>query len=66
MKKIVLLVVFACCINMANAQWQETNGPYGGNIFCIATNGTNIFAGTYNGVFFSTNNGSSWTSVNTG
>jgi len=36
-------------------------------IFCLAANGTNLFAGTsYQGVFLSTNNGTSWTAANTG
>ena len=47
--------------------WQQTNGPYGGAINCIAISGMNLFAGTNsNGVFISTNNGTSWNSVNNG
>jgi len=49
------------------AQWVQTNGPYGGDVRCFAISGTNLFAGTYGGgVFLSTNNGTSWTAVNTG
>jgi len=48
-------------------QWVQTNGPYGGNINCLAVSGTNIFAVTYRGgVFLSTNNGTNWTQVNNG
>ena len=51
----------------ASAQWVQTNGPYAGHIQCVAQNGTNVFAGTSEaGVFLSTNNGTSWNSVNTG
>ena len=32
----------------------------------LAVSGTNLFAGTDGGVFLSTNNGTSWTAVNTG
>ncbi|MGD0338143.1 MAG: FG-GAP-like repeat-containing protein [Bacteroidota bacterium] len=50
-----------------HAQWQQTNGPYGGTISCFAVSGTNLFAGTYfGGVFLSTDNGTSWSAVNTG
>ena len=38
-----------------------------GGTNCVATNGTNIFAGTYSqGVFLSSNNGASWIQVNNG
>ncbi len=46
--------------------WEQTGGPEGGNIWCFAVSGTSIFAGTDGGVFRSTNNGASWTAVNTG
>ena len=69
MKKILVLVFAIFYIGgIANAQWQPTNGPYGGgSVFCFAMNGSNIFAGTeFNGVFLSTNNGSNWIAVNNG
>jgi len=63
---IILTVLLATTIT-THAQWQQTNGPYGGTIKCIAISGSNIFAGAgYGGVFLSTNNGSSWAEVNTG
>ena len=50
-----------------NAQWIQTNGPYLGLIHCFAVSGTNLFAGTVGGgVFLSSNNGTSWTAVNSG
>jgi hypothetical protein len=53
--------------NIVNAQWVSTNGPGGGSIFDLAVSGSNIFAGTSTGgIFISTNNGTSWTEVNTG
>ncbi len=53
------------------AQWIRTDGPFGVDIltFAVAPNqagGTNLFAGTDAGVFLSTNDGTSWTGVNTG
>jgi hypothetical protein len=37
------------------AQWIQTNGPYGGGAQCFAVSSSNLFAGTYGGVFLSTN-----------
>jgi len=49
------------------AQWVQTSGPGGGHISELVTNGAKLFAGTWNGgVSFSTNNGTSWTSVISG
>src|ERR1035437_5473395 len=49
------------------AQWVQTNGPGGGDIPCFAVSGSHLFAGTFgNGVYLSTNSGTSWTAVNNG
>ncbi|MDP2886983.1 MAG: T9SS type A sorting domain-containing protein [Ignavibacteria bacterium] len=51
----------------ATARWIQTNGPYAGQVYSFAVSSTNLFAGTDGGgVFLSTNNGTSWSSVNTG
>ncbi len=64
---VVLLALFCLGNDTATAQWQQTNGPYGGYVYALAVSGTNLFAGTSSGgVFLSTNNGTSWTAVNTG
>ncbi len=47
------------------AQWIQTSGLLR-YIQCIAVKGLNLFAATDGGVFRSTNNGTSWTPVNTG
>jgi hypothetical protein len=59
----VLLAFFS---SQGYAQWVQTNGPYGGEIQAFAASGTNLFAGTNCGLFLTTNNGTSWTAVNTG
>ena len=64
MKKIFLFLVLMS--SFAFSQWVQTNGPYGGYVYSFAVSGTNLFAGTGGGVFLSTNNGTSWTAVNTG
>lgn len=61
---IALLILFT---HESSAQWVQYSGPYGGSINALAISGNNIFAGTsYGGVFLSTNNGTSWTAVNSG
>jgi photosystem II stability/assembly factor-like uncharacterized protein len=46
------------------AQWEQTNGPYGGWVHSIAVNDSNVFAGVYpGGVYRTTNNGTNWTSI---
>ncbi len=48
------------------AQWIQTNLP-NTDVYSLAVNGSNLFAGTGGrGVFLSTNNGTSWTAVNNG
>jgi len=66
MKRFLLIIAFIGVVTTSNAQWQEINGTCG-VITCFAVNGNNIFAGTANnGVFYSSNNGSTWVAVNTG
>jgi photosystem II stability/assembly factor-like uncharacterized protein len=43
------------------AQWQQTNGPYGGNVYSLASINGKVIAGADYGIFYSTNNGTSWT-----
>jgi hypothetical protein len=72
--KLLLAAVFILLwpTHETKAQWVQTNGSYSGwvNCFAVSPNGTggmNLFAGTDGGgVFLSTNNGTSWTAVNTG
>lgn len=47
-------------------QWLPTGGPEGGSCYAFTERGDTVFAGTYNGVFFSTDNGSSWHAANNG
>ena len=60
---VALLFTFS---NPIFAQWEQTNDLDGVLVYSLAVSGTNLFAGTYGGVFLSTNNGTSWTQVNTG
>ncbi len=53
-------------LNIARADWVQTNGPSGRSIYALTVTGNTIFAGTDSGVFRSTNNGTQWTAVNNG
>ncbi len=67
MKKLILLLLAFTSIFSTKAQWQRTNGPNGSFIYCLASSGTTILAGTYNdGVFITNNNGNSWSAANNG
>lgn len=51
-----LLAFFAIVVlfgaQSLEAQWIQTNGPYGGDVLCFAVNGSILFAGTnYGGVW---------------
>ena len=52
-----------------NAQWVQTNGPYGVSVSYLAVSGSTIFIGTPwggEGILRSTNNGASWNAVDSG
>ncbi len=53
----------ALYITPANAQWVQTSGPYtNATVFSLATDGTNLYAGTQrSGIYLSTDFGSTWT-----
>ena len=61
MKK--LLIILALLISMsANAQWVNVPNGLSTNqeFFTMASSGNNLFAGNYNGVYISTNDGANW------
>jgi hypothetical protein len=72
------LIHFGCLCLIAllsvpeiNAQWVQTNGPYTGFIYSLASSadgaaGTYLFAGTSGGFFYSTNKGTDWFEGNSG
>lgn len=62
---LIIFFSFICSFSLF-AQWSQTNGPYGGPVSSTVNINGHLFAGTSNGVFLSTNNGTNWTQVNTG
>jgi len=53
-------LVWAAFPRAASAQWTQTNGPEGGQIFCFVQDGSLLFAGTEHGVDVSRDNGVRW------
>lgn len=66
-RKLLLSIMFSVLIGLSvNAQWQRI-GPGGGIIRCFATGGSNIFAATFGGgVFLTNDNGTNWNNINNG
>lgn len=61
MKKFIYTFIFLAFTVSANSQWvQISNGIANNWVTSFALSGSNIFAGTGNGVFLSTNNGQTW------
>jgi len=71
--KLLLTVIWGIlliCVTQTKAQWVKVsppNFPAGCSIWCFAVTGTNLFAGSIGeGIFLSTNDGTSWTAVDSG
>ena len=55
MKNFLILFFFfsiLCLQNESNAQWIQTNGPYGGSVWSLTVIGSDIFAGGNGGGAF--------------
>ncbi len=68
MKNLVLLLF--CWLSSFHtslfAQWQPTDGPFGGNVSSIQSNDKYLFASTCNGVFRTADKGQNWEKVSVG
>jgi len=61
MKKLLLLFSLISLVSIANAQWQQTNGPKSFEVQCFAAKDSTIYMGTYNaGFLISTDKGQHW------
>jgi formylglycine-generating enzyme required for sulfatase activity/photosystem II stability/assembly factor-like uncharacterized protein len=61
--RISLVLILALYCSVASAQWVQTNGPGGGYIWALAVCDGNVFAAA-GGVYRSTDNGITWTEMN--
>ncbi|HVN49416.1 MAG TPA: T9SS type A sorting domain-containing protein [Bacteroidota bacterium] len=59
-RMIFVIVLLSVAMHGSFAQWTQTNGPDCGIITSVAVSGTNIIAGTTNGIVLSTHSGTSW------
>lgn len=68
MKKIAFLLLIisalADSLNIANAQWVQSNGICGGSVWSIVDSDIGLLAGTEYGIYLSTNNGNNWSKLN--
>jgi len=65
MKLIITFLLALTSFCFSQDFWEQTNGPYGGTVKCLAINSNgDIFAGTWgSGVHRSTDNGDSWIQI---
>jgi hypothetical protein len=82
MRTVTIFLLLAVAASVCDAQWVQTNGPYGAYVSCFAVipsggGGTNLFAGSHGkdywypspgngGVFRSTNGAANWSAVDNG
>jgi hypothetical protein len=64
---LIAVVCLLTTINLADAQWTQTNGPFGGYVNALAVSGTTLLTGLANGsIYRSVDHGTSWTLLNAG
>ena len=69
MRKSDLLLILLFVITLQNnmySQWHHYKGLYGGRVNRLMNKDNKIFAGTINGVYLSTDNGTNWIQINDG
>jgi photosystem II stability/assembly factor-like uncharacterized protein len=52
--------------NNQGQKWIQTNGPSGGTVYDITSDGNNSYAATLSGIYRSTDNGTTWIGVRNG
>lgn len=69
MKQIIFTFLLACSTSLyfyAQNSWVPTNGPYGGAVNKLNYINNAVYSATSCGIYSTTNNGDSWTSLNNG
>jgi|GEM_PF-944102 len=57
------LIISFLFVNSIDAQWQQLNVGLPGEVHVVAAIGDNVFAGSWAGIYRSTDQGKSWTNV---
>ncbi len=57
---LVIALTFSAIPN-ANAQWAQTNGPFGSDVNAFASLDSTLFVATEEGIFLSSDTGATWT-----
>ncbi len=60
------LAMITSLLSIIHADWTAITGITARNASAFATNGTNLYAGTDAGMYLSTNEGATWTAINSG
>src|ERR1051325_9005673 len=55
-----IILLFLLIDNISIAQWSQTNGPGGIDIYGMYADGANIWAGTGISIYYTTNQGTIW------
>jgi photosystem II stability/assembly factor-like uncharacterized protein len=63
---LIVFILLSIYNIVLQAQWIQTNGPFGGTVHCLTTSKTNIYAGTDYGIYRSTDLGINWIPTNNG
>ena len=65
--KFMLIIAAILFFNLpGKSQWTETRGPYGADVYCLASNDNYIFAGTAGGIYRSTDQAFNWSFLENG
>lgn len=59
----LLLPVFLVLFHFSSGQWTQTEGPYGGRITDITTDGNYVYASATYDIFRSSDEGQTWSSI---
>ena len=62
----IRIALMACAPLSAIAQWVPLNGPNGASVLCFANSPSTVLAGTYQGVYRSTDSGLHWDPTSSG
>ncbi|MFI5252838.1 MAG: T9SS type A sorting domain-containing protein [Bacteroidota bacterium] len=63
---IFIIALFTMEPFILQAQWVQTNFPISDSVTCLTVSGNNLFVGSNNGIYLSTDKGLSWKSLNKG